>query len=66
MFGQEISGWVAQLDMDYKYIEQALDGLYDLAIGGTAVGSGFDSCIGFGEEMSKLIEKETQLPFRSA
>jgi fumarate hydratase class II len=66
MFGQEISGWVARLDMDYKYIEQALDGLYDLAIGGTAVGTGFDSCKGFGEKMSKQIAKETQLPFRSA
>jgi fumarate hydratase class II len=66
MFGQEISGWVAQLDMDYKYIEQTLDGLYALAIGGTAVGTGLDSCKGFGEEMSKQIAKETQLPFRSA
>jgi fumarate hydratase class II len=66
MFGQEISGWVAQLDMDYKYIEQALDGLYALAIGGTAVGTGLDSCKGFGEEMSKQIAKETKLPFRSA
>ncbi len=60
MFGQEISGWVAQLDMDYKYIEQTLDGLYALAIGGTAVGTGLDSCKGFGEEMSKQIAKETQ------
>lgn len=66
MFGQEISGWVAQLDMDYKYIEQTLDGLYALAIGGTAVGTGLDSCKGFGEEMSKQIAKETKLPFRSA
>ena len=66
MFGQEISGWVAQLDMDYKYIEQTLDGLYALAIGGTAVGTGLDSCKGFGEEMSKQIAKETHLPFRSA
>ncbi len=66
MFGQEISGWVAQLDMDYKYIELALDGLYALAIGGTAVGTGFDSCKEFGEEMSKQIATETQLPFRSA
>lgn len=66
MFGQEISGWVAQLDMDYKYVEQTLDGLYALAIGGTAVGTGLDSCKGFGEEMSKQIAKETQLPFRSA
>ena len=42
-FGQEISGWVAQLDICYRYIEQAVDGVYDLAIGGTAVGTGLDS-----------------------
>jgi fumarate hydratase, class II len=65
-FGQEISGWVAQLDMGYKYIEQALDGLYDLAIGGTAVGTGFDSCKGFAEEIAAQIAKATGLPFRSA
>lgn len=65
-FGQEISGWVAQLDMGYKYIEQALNGVYDLAIGGTAVGTGLDSCKGFGEEMAAQIAKETRLPFRSA
>ena len=65
-FGQEISGWTAQLDLCYKYIEQALDGAYDLAIGGTAVGTGFDSFSTFGEEMALQISKETSLPFRSA
>ncbi|MDQ6724290.1 MAG: class II fumarate hydratase [Thermoproteota archaeon] len=65
-FGQEISGWIAQLDICYKYIEQALDGVYDLAIGGTAVGTGFDSFSIFGEEMALQISKETKLPFRSA
>jgi fumarate hydratase, class II len=65
-FGQEISGWVAQLDICYKYIEQSLEGAYDLAIGGTAVGTGLESFYGFGEEMASQIAKETGMPFRSA
>ncbi|MGN6560042.1 MAG: class II fumarate hydratase [Candidatus Nitrosocosmicus sp.] len=65
-FGQEISGWVAQLDMCYKYIEQSLDSIFDLAIGGTAVGTGLDSFNLFGEHMALQISKETGLPFRSA
>ncbi|MDN5869010.1 MAG: class II fumarate hydratase [Candidatus Nitrosocosmicus sp.] len=65
-FGQEISGWVAQLDICTKSIENALEGLYDLAIGGTAVGTGFGSFGKFGEKMSMAIAKETNLPFRSA
>ncbi len=65
-FGQEISGWVAQLDMCKNYIEQDLDGLFDLAIGGTAVGTGLDSYMGFGDEMAAQIEKETGLHFRSS
>jgi fumarate hydratase class II len=65
-FGQEISGWVAQLDICYKYIEQSLDGAYDLAVGGTAVGTGLESFSSFGEEMASQIAKETGIPFRSA
>ncbi|HET6591101.1 MAG TPA: class II fumarate hydratase [Candidatus Nitrosocosmicus sp.] len=65
-FGQEISGWVAQLDICIIAIENALEGLYDLAIGGTAVGTGFGSFEKFGERMSIEIAKETSLPFRSA
>ena len=65
-FGQEVSGWVAQLDICYKYIEQSLEGAYDLAIGGTAVGTGLESFNAFGEEMASQIAKETGMPFRSA
>ncbi len=65
-FGQEISGWVAQLDICYRYIEQSLDGAYDLAVGGTAVGTGLESFSSFGEEMASQISKETGMPFRSA
>ena len=52
--------------MGYKYIEQTLNGVYDLAIGGTAVGTGLDSCKGFGEEMANKLQKRLRLPFRSA
>jgi fumarate hydratase, class II len=38
--GQEFGGWASLLDRDIKRLEQVLDGLYDLAIGGTAVGTG--------------------------
>ena len=65
-FGQEISGWVTQLDLCHKYIEQSLNELYDLAIGGTAVGTGLDTFATFGEETARQISKETNLPFRSS
>jgi fumarate hydratase class II len=65
-FGQEISGWVTQLDLCYKYIKQSLDQLYDLAIGGTAVGTGLDAFATFGEETAYQIARETCLPFRSS
>lgn len=64
--GQEFSGWVAQLDANCDRLEEALDEVYELAIGGTAVGTGFNSPKGFGEEMSTQIVKETGLAFRSA
>ena len=64
--GQEISGYVAQLDADLERIEQALDGLYELAIGGTAVGTGLNAPPGFGEAAAAKIAELTGLPFRSA
>ncbi len=63
--GQEISGWVALLDRDLKRLEQALDGLYDLAIGGTAVGTGLNAPPDFGERAAAKISELTGLPFRS-
>ena len=65
-FGQEISGWVTQLDLCHKYIKQSLNELYDLAIGGTAVGTGLDTFTTFGEETAYQISRETHLPFRSS
>ncbi len=64
--GQEFSGYVAQLDADIERIEPSLDGLYELAIGGTAVGTGLNAPAGFGEAAAAKIGELTGLPFRPA
>lgn len=64
--GQEFSGYVAQLDADLKRIENVLPDLYELAIGGTAVGTGLNAPKGFAELAAKKIAKLTGLPFVSA
>jgi fumarate hydratase class II len=63
--GQEFSGYVSQLDRDLDRCRYALDGLYDLAIGGTAVGTGLNAHPEFAERAAKKIAELTQLPFRS-
>jgi fumarate hydratase class II len=63
--GQEMSGWVSLLDRDAERLKQALPGLYDLAIGGTAVGTGLNAPPEFGERASEKISELTGLPFRS-
>src|SRR5438045_4995128 len=63
--GQEFSGWASLLDRDIKRLEQSLDGLYDLAIGGTAVGTGLNAHPEFAERAAKKIAELTGLPFRS-
>ncbi|GAC1701555.1 MAG: class II fumarate hydratase [Candidatus Acidiferrum sp.] len=63
--GQEISGWVNLLDRDIVRIVTALDGLYDLAIGGTAVGTGLNAHPEFAERAARKIGELTGLPFRS-
>ena len=63
--GQEMSGWVNLLDRDIKWLKDALPGLYDLAIGGTAVGTGLNAHPEFAERAAKKISELTGLPFRS-
>jgi fumarate hydratase class II len=63
--GQEISGWVNLLDRDGARIAVALDGLYDLAIGGTAVGTGLNAHPEFADRAARKISELTNLPFRS-
>jgi fumarate hydratase class II len=64
--GQEISGWVQQLDNGLRRIEMALDGLYELALGGTAVGTGLNTHPEFPERVASEIAEITGLPFRTA
>src|SRR5260221_952482 len=63
--GQEFSGWVNLLDRDGGRIAVALDGLFDLAIGGTAVGTGLNAHPEFAERAARKIADLTGLPFRS-
>jgi len=64
--GQEISSWRAQLDDRIAGIDRALPGLYQLAIGGTAVGTGLNAHPRFGDVAASHIARETGHPFVSA
>ena len=64
--GQEFGGYVAQLDADLERIELVLPGLYELAIGGTAVGTGLNTHPEFAERAAAKIAELTGLPFVSA
>jgi fumarate hydratase class II len=64
-FGQEFGGWASLLERDIKRLEQVLGGLYDLAIGGTAVGTGLNAHPEFPERAARKIAELTGLPFRS-
>ena len=63
--GQEISGWVNLLDRDLARMREALWDLYDLAIGGTAVGTGLNAHPEFAERAARKIAELTGLPFKS-
>jgi fumarate hydratase class II len=64
--GQVISGWVAQLNQALETLRSVLSGVYELAIGGTAVGTGLNSPPRFGEIAARKIAEETGRPFVSA
>jgi fumarate hydratase, class II len=64
--GQEWSGYAGVLADDLERIEDGLKGVYRLALGGTAVGTGINSVPGFGEAAAAEIAKLTDLPFVSA
>ena len=64
--GEEWSGYAGMLSDDLERIESALPGVYQLAIGGTAVGTGINSAPGFAEAVAAEIAKLTKLPFVSA
>ena len=64
--GQEFSGYVAQLDHSARHISAALDHLYELALGGTAVGTGLNAPPGYAEQAAAELAALTGLPFVSA
>ena len=64
--GQEFSGYASGINHGISRLEKALDHCYELAVGGTAVGTGINSPEGFGQMVSKEISNLTGLPFRSA
>ena len=64
--GQEVSGWVAQLDHGHAHIKAALPHLCELALGGTAVGTGLNAPAGFGSLVAADLAARTGRPFVSA
>src|SRR5919205_1127375 len=62
--GQEFGGWASLLDRDVERLEAVLPGLYDLAIGGTAVGTGLNSHPEFAERAAAKIAELRGLPFK--
>ncbi|MBO1438277.1 class II fumarate hydratase [Meiothermus sp. CFH 77666] len=64
--GQEIGSWVAQIDYCLAEVRHAEQGLYELAIGGTAVGTGLNAHPKFGDLAAAYFAKETGFPFVSA
>ncbi|MBR8174931.1 class II fumarate hydratase [Burkholderia ambifaria] len=64
--GQEFSGYVAQLDQGVRHVESALPHLYELALGGTAVGTGLNAHPEFAVRVADEIGRLTKLPFVTA
>jgi fumarate hydratase class II len=64
--GQEFSGYARQVEASIERVSAALDGIYELPLGGTAVGTGLNAPGGFGAAVTGRIAKTTGLPFREA
>ena len=64
--GQEFSGYVAQLELGLEGLRHTLPQVYQLAIGGTAVGTGLNAPKGFGEAVAQRLTERLGLPFTSA
>lgn len=64
--GQELSGYVAQLDYGLKALKNTLDHLSEVALGGTAVGTGLNTPEGYDQKVAMYIAQFTKLPFKTA
>ena len=65
-FSQEISGWRSSLQKDRRLLETALDELSEIALGGTAVGTGLNAPAGFDTTVAEKLSEVANMPFRSA
>ena len=65
-FSQEISGWRSSREKDVELIKRAVEPLYELALGGTAVGTGLNAPKGFAEQVADEVGKITGKPFKTA
>ncbi|MDL2289259.1 class II fumarate hydratase [Clostridia bacterium OttesenSCG-928-F22] len=65
-FSQEISGWLNMMEKGQEMITASLPGLYELALGGTAVGTGLNAPKEFGEQVAKVVGELTGKPFKTA
>jgi len=65
-FSQEISGWRSSLEKDVELICRSVEPLYELALGGTAVGTGLNAPAAFGEVVAEEVSKITGKPFITA
>ncbi|HMS42192.1 MAG TPA: class II fumarate hydratase, partial [Pyrinomonadaceae bacterium] len=63
--GQEFGGWASLIERDIERLRKVLDGLFDLAIGGTAVGTGLNAHPEFADKAAAKIAELTSLPFRA-
>jgi fumarate hydratase, class II len=66
LLGQEFSGYADQVKKSVKRIEKGLEGVYELAVGGTAVGTGINTDAQFGKHVSELLAQKLKIPFKEA
>ena len=64
--GQEFTGYARQVELSLDRVRGALDGIYELALGGTAVGTGLNAPSGFATATIQVLAEQTKLPFREA
>ncbi|MGE5647148.1 MAG: class II fumarate hydratase [Acidobacteriota bacterium] len=64
--GQEFGGYARQVEASVERIHCALDGIYELPLGGTAIGTGLNAPKGFGAAAIRILAERTRLPFREA
>lgn len=65
-FSQEISGWRSSLEKDIDLISRSVEPLYELALGGTAVGTGLNAPAGFADRVAEVVGELTNRPFKTA